>query len=110
MRSRLFLQVSVAKRGREAPGKQSVRDRPCFRLRPLVDEPERLRTTGRRAVRYPLTRLAFARRKAVGEACGFPYRLITNCPSLPLRPMGEAQGFLVAAVSELYAVAQWRLP
>ena len=48
--------------------------------------------TGGRAVRYPLTRLAFARQKAVGEACGFPYRLITNCLSLPLQAYGRGKG------------------
>jgi hypothetical protein len=47
-------------------------------------------------------------RKAVGEACGFPYRLITNCPSLPLRTMGEAEEFLAAVVSEFDAVPEWR--
>ena len=46
----------------------------------------------RGAVRYPLKGLAFAKRKAVGEARGFPYRLFTNCPSLSLRAYGRGLG------------------
>jgi len=47
--------------------------------------------TGGRAVRYPLTRLALVRRKAVREAVGFPcsYSLI----SIALRPTGEVPGW-----------------
>ena len=52
------------------------------------------RATGGRAVRYPLTRLALVRRKAVGEAVGFPCRLFINlnCVTTYRRSAGVGRG------------------
>jgi hypothetical protein len=63
-------------------------------------------------VRYPLTRLALGRRKAVGETVGFPYSLFINLNSVTI--YGEAPGLAADAVSEFCAVPDWlsaqRLP
>jgi hypothetical protein len=52
------------------------------------------RGTGGRAVRYPLTRLALVRRKAVREAVGFPCRLFINlnCVTTYGRGAGVGRG------------------
>ena len=57
---------------------------------------------------YPLTcgTQELAKRKAVGEADSFPYRLITNPFYFRYRPKGEARVLAAAAVSEFDAVPE----
>ena len=62
-----------------------------------------VRPLGGRGGGYQLT-AAFLGRKAVGEADSFPYRLITNYPSILLRSTAEAVASGAVAVSEFDAV------
>jgi len=57
-------------------------------------------------VRYSLTRGTGWGEKAVGEAVSFPYRLIVNIFSVPLRPTGEEPVLAAAAVPEFDGVPQ----
>jgi hypothetical protein len=90
-----------------AHGGGAVRDRRPIRFaRQLADQASAHRRTNRALSAQRAARDEPREGKAVGEADSFPYRLITNPVSLPLRSKGEAPVLAVAAVTEFDAVPQ----
>jgi hypothetical protein len=77
-------------RGRSTPKAPRNRSGPIRCARQATETGAR--ATGGRAVRYPLTRLALGKRKAVGEAVGFPCRLFINLNSVTTYGRGAGVG------------------
>jgi hypothetical protein len=79
----------------------------AYPFRTAVDELA-IRAPGGRAVHYPLTwgTQELTKRKAVGEADSFPYRLIKDLFYFRYPPKDEAPVLAAAAVSEFDAVPE----